>query len=351
MKRSSSASSSSSARKLSALLLLLGVVLVAVGVSAQDERVAEARREGKVVWHTSLSLDSAERLAARFEQTYGVKVEVHRTGSERILQRVMQEFSAGIKNADVVNTSDTGHYVFLKRKGLLARYTPAGGDRFPAGFKDPDGYAWGWRAFPLVIPYNTKQVAPGDVPQTWKDLLDPRWTSRLVMAHPGYAGSVVTQIIAIEKLYGWNYWAQLAKHRVMLVQSIHDPGRTVLAGERAAGVNGADYGPLYVERRKPGAAIAAAYPRDGVPMIFSPTAIMSFAPHPSAARLFTDFIFTREIQQTLADAEGLYVAHPDVTYPPDRPKLSDLKVLVVDPAELDRRTEDVKKRFVELFGA
>ena len=67
--------------------------------------------------------------------------------------------------------------------------------------------------------------------------------------------------------------------------------------------------------------------------------------------LFTDFIFTREIQQLLADGEGLYVAHPDVVYPADRPKLSELKVLVVDPDEIDRRTEDVKKRFVELFGA
>jgi len=354
MKRSRSASSSSSARKRLAPLVLLALVVAAGGASAQDARVAEARREGKVIWHTALALDSAQRLATRFEQTYGVKVEAHRSGSERILQRVMQELAAGIKNADVVNTSDTGHYVLLRRKNLLARYTPAGAERFADGFRDPDGYAWGWRAFPIVVPYNTRHVAGADVPHTWKDLLEPKWKNRLVMSHPGYAGSVVTQIIALEKLYGWDFWAQLAKNRVMLVQSIHDPGRTVrtvLSGERAAGVNGADYGLLYTERRRPGTTLAAAYPRDGVPLIFSPTAIMSFAPHPSAARLFTDFIFTREIQQLLADGEGLYVAHPDVTYPPDRPKLSELKVLVVDPDEIDRRTEDVKKRFVELFGA
>ena len=351
MKRSRSASSSSSAHRPLALLFLLAIVLAAGGAPAQDVRVAEARREGNVVWHTALALDSAQRLATRFEQTYGIKVEVHRSGSERILQRVMQEFSAGIKNADVVNTSDTGHYVLLKRKGLLGRYTPAGAERFSAAFKDPAGYAWGWRAFPLVVPYNTKLVAAADVPQTWKDLLDPKWKNRLVMSHPGYAGSVVTQIIALEKVHGPEFWAQLARNRPMLVQSIHDPSRTVMSGERAAGANGADYGLLYVERRKPGSTLAAAYPRDGVPLIFSPTAIMSFAPHPNAARLFTDFIFTREVQQILADSEGLYVAHPDVTYPPDRPKLSELKILVVDPEEIDKRTEEVKKRFVELFGA
>lgn len=53
----------------------------------------------------------------------------------------------------------------------------------------------------------------------------------------------------------------------------------------------------------------------------------------------------------LADSEGLYVAHPEATYPPARPKLSDLKVLIVDPEEIERRTDEVKKRFMELFGA
>ncbi|HET7343829.1 MAG TPA: extracellular solute-binding protein [Methylomirabilota bacterium] len=237
-----------------------------------------------MVWHTSLALDSAQRLAARFEQLYpGVKVEVNRTGSERILQRVLQELAAGIKNADVINTSDTGHYVLLRRKGLLARYAPAGAERFPSVFRDPDGVTWGWRAFPLVVPYNTKLVPPAEAPRVWKDLLDPKWKDRLVIAHPGYAGSVVTQIIALEHLYGWDYWAQLARNKPMLVQSIHDPGRTVVSGERAAGVNGADYGFLWSERHK-GSPVAAAYPRDGVVLIFSPTTITSFAPHPNAAR-------------------------------------------------------------------
>jgi len=332
-------------------LVLLAVVLAAGFTPAQDARLAEAQREGRVVWHTALALDSAQRVATRFEQTYpGLRVEVHRSGSERILQRVMQELAAGIKNADVINTSDTGHYVFLKRKGLLARYAPAGSQRFPPGFRDPEEMAWGWRAFPLVIPYNTKLVPAPDAPKVWKDLLDPKWKDRLVIAHPGYAGSVVTHILALVNLYGWDYWAQLARNRPMLVQSIHDPGRTVVSGERAAGANAADYGFLYTERRK-GSPVAAVYPRDGVPLIFSPTAITSFAPHPHAARLFTDFIFTREIQQFLADSEGLYVAHPEVTYPTDRPKLADLKVLVVDPEEIERRTDEVKKRFVELFGA
>lgn len=64
-------------------LLLLALIVVAGAADAQD-RLAAARREGKVVWHTALAAESAQRVAARFEQAYpGIKVEVHRTGSER----------------------------------------------------------------------------------------------------------------------------------------------------------------------------------------------------------------------------------------------------------------------------
>ena len=93
------------------------------------------------------------------------------------------------------------------------------------------------------------------------------------------------------------------------------------------------------------------FPKEGVPLVVSPSAITSFAPHPNAARLFTDFIFSREIQQVLADTEGLYTGHPEVKYPADRPKLGDLKLLPVDPEELEKRNEEIKARFVEFFGA
>ncbi len=86
-----------------------------------------AKKEGKVVWYTSLALPSAEKVAKLFEAAYPpIKVEVHRTGSQRILQRVMQELQANIKNVDVVHTSDAGHFELLKDKKLLAKHTPKG---------------------------------------------------------------------------------------------------------------------------------------------------------------------------------------------------------------------------------
>ena len=321
---------------------LVGLAL-AGPVYAQDPRLDAAKKEGKVVWYTSLALPSAEKVAKLFETAYpGIKVEVHRTGSERILSRVMQELQAGIKNADIVHTSDAGHFVLLK-------YTPAGVDGFPAGFKDKDGYYFGLRATVNVIAYNTKAVSAADAPKTWKDLLDPKWKGKMVTAHPGYSGVIATHVLALVNQYGWDYFKQLAQNRLMLVQSAVDPSGVVASGERAVAVDGGEY--TFYQTKKKGNPLEIVYPKEGVPLVVSPTAIMSFTARPNAAKLFTDFTFSREIQQVMADSEGLYTGHPEVKYPTDKPKLSDLKLLTVDPEELEKRNEEIKKRFVEFFGA
>lgn len=333
-------------------LVVAGIlILVAAGASAEDAaRLEAAKKEGKVVWYTSLLLPSAEKVAKLFETAYpGIKVEVHRTGSQRILQRVMQETQANLKIVDVIHTSDAGHFVLLKEKKLIAQYTPAGVDRFPAGFKDRDGYYFGLRATVNAIFYNTKAVSAAEAPKSWKDLLDPKWKGKLVTAHPGYSGVIATHVLALEHLFGWDYFKQLAQNKVMIVQSANDPPTTVASGERVVAVNGGEYSAYKLKKK--GNPIEIVYPREGVPLVVSPTAIASAAPHPNAARVFTDFTFSRECQQVMADSEGLYTGHPDVKYPADKPKLSDLKLLSVDAEELEKRNEEIKKRFVELFGA
>src|SRR5881296_2918274 len=339
-------------KKSRGVLSVLGLTLAlsAFPAFAQDARVEAARKEGKVVWYTSLALSSAEKVAKLFEAAYpGIKVEVHRTGSQRILQRVMQELQANLKLVDVIHTSDAGHFVLLKEKKLLMKYTPAGVDPFPAGFKDRDGYYYGLRATVNVIAYNTKLVSAADVPKGWKDLLDPKWKGKLVTAHPGYSGVIATHVLALVHLHGWDYFKQLAQNKPMLVQSAVDPSGVVASGERPVAVNGGDY--TFYQTKKKGNPVEIVYPKEGVPLVVSPTAIAAGAPHPTAAKLFTDFTFSKEVQQVLADTEGLYTGHPDVTYPSDKPKLSELKLLNVEAEELEKRNEEIKNRFIEFFGA
>ncbi|MBI4522907.1 MAG: extracellular solute-binding protein [Deltaproteobacteria bacterium] len=334
----------------------LGITLVtifawcSVSFSQEAALVAAAKKEGKMVWYTSLALPSSTKFAQLFMDRYkGIEVEVHRTGSQRVLQRVMQEASAGIKNADIIHTSDAGHFELLKKKALTVKHTPRGLETYPAGFKDKDAFYYGLRATLSVIAYNPKVLSEKDAPKTWKDLVDPKWRGKMVTAHPSYSGIIATHVLALVNLYGWDYFQQLAKNKLHLVQSANDPAGVVASGERPVGVNGAEY--FYYKTLKQGNPIKIVYPKEGVPLVVSPAALAKDAPHPNAARLFMDFIFTKEAQQMLADREGLYSGHPEVTYPKDKPKLKDLNLLNVDADQLEEKNAEIKKKFVEYFGA
>jgi iron(III) transport system substrate-binding protein len=332
------------------IVLVSGVFALASLAAAQDAALVQgARKEGKVVWYTSLALPSSTAIAHFFQSKYkGIEVEVHRTGSQRVLQRVLQEVGAGIKNVDVIHTSDAGHFELLKDKGLLLKYAPAGVAAFPEGFKDKAGFYYGMRATLSVIAYNPKIVLEKDAPRTWKDLLNSKWSGKEVSAHPGYSGIIMTHVLALVNLYGWDYFRDLAKNKLHIVQSANDPAGVVASGERPVGVNGAEY--FYYKTLKQGNPIKIVYPKEGVPLVVSPVAIAKDAPHPNAAKLFMEFIFAKESQQLLADKEGLYTGHPEVTYPADKPKLKELKLLAADADELEKRNAEIRKRFTEYFG-
>jgi len=338
--------------KIHVFFFVLAAWIVSVSMArAQDAAMIQAaRKEGSVAWYTSLAIPSSTSIAQAFKTKYtGIDVEVHRTGSQRVLQRVMQEASSGIKTADVIHTSDAGHFVLLRDKGLLLQYTPKGVENFAVGFKDKNGFYFGMRATLSVIAYNPKIVLEKDAPHSWKDLLNSKWNGKMVSAHPGYSGIIMTHVLALVNLYGWDYFRDLAKNKLHLVQSANDPAGIVASGERPVGVNGAEY--FYYKTQKQGNPIKIVYPKEGIPLVVSPVAIAKNSLHPNAAKLFTEFIVTKESQQLLADKEGLYTGHPEVTYPVDKPKLKDLKLLSADPDELEKRNEEIKKRFVEFFGA
>jgi iron(III) transport system substrate-binding protein len=338
--------------KLKSCLFILAMCFVSVPLArAQDPQLVQAaRKEGKVVWHTSLAIPSSTAISHYFQNKYkGIEVEVHRNGSQRVLQRFMQEAAAGLKNADIVHTSDAGHFELLKDKGMLLKFTPQAVSAFPDGFKDKAGFYYGMRATLSVMAHNPKIVAEKDAPQTWKDLLNPKWSGKMVTAHPGYSGIIMTHVLTLVNVYGWDYFRDLAKNKLHIAQSANDPAGVVASGERPVGVNGAEY--FYYKTLKQGNPIKIIYPKEGVPLVVSPVAIAKDAPHPNAAKLFTEFIFSKESQQLLADKEGLYTGHPEVTYPADKPKLKDLKLLPADADELEKRNPEIKKRFTEFFGA
>src|SRR6202140_1957301 len=195
--------------------------------------IEAARKEGQVVYYTSTDLPVAEKLAKAFEAKYsGISVRVERTGAERVFQRIGQEYASNIHAVDVVNSSDAAHFIVWKRDGLLLPYVPEDVAKyFPAEHKDPDGTFASFRVWVCVIGYNTNMVKADDAPRSYADLLDPKWTSKIVKAHPGYSGTIMTATYQMARDLGWEFFEKLAKQKVMQVQSSADPPKKLALGE------------------------------------------------------------------------------------------------------------------------
>ena len=334
---------------MSGLLTWSAVAIPALAQETTQAMLDAAAKEGKVVWYSSVDVKVAEAIAHAFKAAYPkIDVDVERSGSERVFQRINQEHQSGIRNVDVVNSSDASHFLFWKQQKWLAAHTPPDVKRYAPQFKDPDGYYADWRATLSVMGYNTNLVAEKDAPKSYADLLDPRWKGKLVKSHPGYSGTSLTGTYAIVKVLGWDYLAKLAKQDVQQLQSTTATPKSIASGERAVMVDGNEYNMfIEIDRKSP---VKIIYPTEGTPFVTSPTAIFADAPHPNAARVFQNFLYTVKAQQLVVDMGGARSLHPDVKEPANRTPLSKIKLLPDDPAAMLPLVGEIKKHYTELFG-
>jgi iron(III) transport system substrate-binding protein len=313
------------------------------------ELIEAAKKEGKVVWYTAVDLPVAERLAKAFEAKYpGIDLRVERSGGERIFQRIGQEYASNIHAVDVVNSSDAAHFIVWKREGILAPYVPEDvALHYPAEQKDPDGLFASWRVWLSVIGYNTKLVKPEDAPTSFADLLDPKWSGKIVKGHPGYSGTIMTATFQTARDLGWDYFEKLARQKVMQVQSSTDPPKKLALGERAVMADGNEYN-LFQLREK-GEPVEIVYPKEGTPLIVGPQGVMKDAPHPNAARLLQSFLFSAGAQQLMVDFGGLRSFHDQVKDKPGRKPLREIKLMKDDPAAVEKQADDIKARYSKIF--
>src|SRR6202158_2411025 len=161
--------------------------------------VEAARKEAKVILYSSMDLPVGEKLGRAFEAQYpGIAVQIERSGSERLFQRVDQEFGAGIRAADVINSSDASHFISWKKNGWLAPFvTEDIAQHFLPEFRDPDGMSATSRIYLSSNAFNTTLVKPSDAPKSFADLLDPKWAGKMVKGHPAYSGTIMTATFQI----------------------------------------------------------------------------------------------------------------------------------------------------------
>ena len=307
-----------------------------------------ARKEGQVNYYTSTDLPVAEKVAKAFEAKYpGIAVRVERSGAERVFQRIGQEYASNIHAVDVVNSSDAAHFIVWKRDGILAPYVPEDVARYPAEHRDVDGQFASFRVWLSIIAYNTNLVKPEDAPKSFADLLDPKWKGKIVKAHPGYSGTIMTATYQMQRDLGWSYFEKLAKQNIMQVQSSADPPKKLDLGERAVMADGNEYN--IFQLKEAGRPVEPVYATEGSPLIIGPNGIFKSSPNPNAARLFQSFCLGREAQQLIIDFGGLRSVHPDTKEKAGRKPLKEIKTMRDDAAAVEREGDAIKARYSKIF--
>ncbi len=311
--------------------------------------IAAAKKEGKCAFYTAMDLTLAERLAKTFEAKYsGISVRVERSGAERVFTRIDQEYGSRIHAVDVANTADAAHCIAWRRSGWLDAYLPEDvAQHFDKTYYDAEGLFVTTRILVSPIGYNTNLVKKEEAPRSFADLLDPKWSGKIVKAHPSYSGTIMNATSQIARDIGWEFFEKLAKQRVMQVQSATDPPKKLALGERAIMADGAGY--LIIQYKEKGDPVDIVYPTEGTPLATAPSVVFKAAPNPNAARLFQNWMHTREGQQILVDFARQYAPHKQTVEKPGVRPLTEIKLMREDPAEVEAKADEIKAKYTAIF--
>jgi len=153
------------ARLLWCAILVVGYAAIGPA-SADPVDTSAAIKEGKVVWYTSVPVETAQRVANLFQQKTGIVVELFRSGGSNILRRFQQEADGGKVFADVLTHSEPAAARMMTRKRLFVAFKASDFDKVPNEVKDPDGYYVAQRLNVMAMYLRDDKVPAADRPKT-----------------------------------------------------------------------------------------------------------------------------------------------------------------------------------------
>ena len=319
--------------------------LLSIGVPASAQSLIDgAKKEGQVVFYASMEAASAQRITASFEKKFPfIKVDATRIGSERMATRLVAEAQARKVRADVVQQSAFDFYGVFQ-KGLFESYFSPERAAFPGEYRDEKGF-WMMPAATLnVIAYNKRMVPANEVPKSFFDLTEPKWKGQLMMDE-----NESKWMAGMIQYYGEAKTLDLMR-RLAQQEIQFRTGHTLLqtlvaAGERAVVVVAFANG---VNRLKKESAPIEWISADPVIGLTFGMAVVKDAPHPNAARLFNDFLLSREGQEAIA-ADGYYVPRLDVLSPILKEAPAKTKVIPL-PMTLAPRYNEYYQTYRKVMG-
>ena len=327
-------------------LVICGLVAASNVLSAQPSSqsavIEAAKKEGKLVWYTSMAIDTSKPLLDAFVKEYPfIKTELVRAGEEQLMNRVVGETRAGQWLFDAISTAAMGALV---DRHLLAPYATTEREAFLSEFKDPQSYWTGLFVNNLVLCYNTKTLAAKDTPRDYPDLLDRKWKGKMLMDSTDYDwfGTLAT-------VWGKEKTVEYMK-RLALQQPSWRRGHGLTAQLLGAGEVPLAWAYNFrIERMKQeGAPVDWIETFDPIVVTVSGMGLSAKAANPNAAKLLIDFATSKRGQQMVRGMRRI-PARSDIE--PLAPKMDQTKLkLKAVPKEVYLHFDELAREFRKIFG-
>jgi ABC-type Fe3+ transport system substrate-binding protein len=334
-----------------AVLCALSIMASAPARAADAGLIEAAKKEGKVVWYTTLIVNQAIRpLKEAFEKAYpGIELQYTRADESPTAAKILAEAQAGRVQADMFD--GISNMVPLKRAGLVAQHVPPSAGKIPANLKDKDGYWISILIYVFSPGINTTLVSKEQAPKTYRDLLDPRWRGKIAWNPSSIAGAigfVGATLMSMGEPRGMDFLKALSAQRIVNIEAssraILDQ---VIAGEYPMGLMMFNHHTVISAQK---GAPTDWIKMEPMPVALDAVGILKDAPHPNAARLLVDFLTSEDGQRVLQKADYL-PAMPSVPAMKSglRPEDGGFKATFLKPDEIHDRIPGWIKIVGELF--
>lgn len=278
-------------------------------VGAPEELVKAAKEEGKLIVYGSCEEEYLNAVCANFKSLYGIDVQAQRLSTGEVAAKIEEE--NGHPSADVWFGGTTDPYNVSSSKGLLEQYEPKNAshlisDKFKSTNKDWYGIYKGI----LGILYDKEELErlKLDVPQDYKDLIDPKYKGLIWSSNYNTAGTAKLIINTVIQKYGHDqgiqYLVDLDKNIAQYTKSGSGPSKAIGTGECTIGI-GMLHDGIYQIVDQEHENVGLQIPSSGASYEVGATAIFKGAAHPNAAKLWIEYALSPACVD-LAQKNGSY---------------------------------------------
>ncbi len=213
-----------------------------------------------------------------------------------LYSRLLQERAAGVYGPDVLVLSDMAMLREFQDNGGFEFYvSPEIYDYpFPEHLSDPVGYFTSWGTLSAGIAYSPRCVSEEDAPETWEDLLDPKWKGRINFKN-ATSGLQMLQWWILREALGDDYWEQMIDQETTHFDSMVQQYERIVGCEDL--ISGLAQYSGYLQAISDGADLEFVIPDvGGLPAGPESFGLVTPRPNPEAGKLFTDFLHSEQGQ-------------------------------------------------------